>query len=178
MKKVFALLASIMISISLVGCNSGGGSNSNQDAGTQISSKGSAITDEDRQAAAAYIGSTEYGELSEYVNTCLDGVVELADKGDVTELQARAGKMTEMITAMESLDVPGTCSDLHAALLQLARAESVALVDFSEVAIARSVGDDDVAAKSLEEANEYLDLAKQFSADYNEAMDELIELFS
>lgn len=177
MKKAFTIAASLALVLSLAGC---GSNSSTQPSSTSssVENRSAAITEADRQAAAAYIGSSEYGALSEYVGTAMDGIVELADQGEVAEIQGRFEKLSSMITAMDNVSVPDTCKDVDNALKQLARAEAVALADFSEVAVARAAGDNEMASKSLDEANEYLEQAKRFQAEFADATNELMGRFS
>ncbi len=177
MEKIITIAASLVLVLSLAGCGSNGSTQASS-ASSNASSQNATVTEADRQAAAAYIGSAEYGALSEYVGTAIDGIVELADKGEVAEIQGRFEKLSGMITAMDSVSVPDTCKDVDNALKQLARAEAVALADFSEVAIARAAGDSNAAAKSLDEANEYLEQAKRFQTEFANATNELMGRFS
>lgn len=177
MKKAITIAASLALALSLTGCGSNS-STQTSSASSNASSQSATIMEADRQAAAAYIGSAEYGALSEYVGTAIDSIVELADQGEVAEIQGRFEKLSSMITAMDNVSAPDTCKDVDNALKQLARAEAVALADFSEVAIARAAGDSDAATKSLDEANEYLEQAKRFQKEYADATNELMGRFS
>ena len=174
MKKVFTMTLALVLMIVLAGCSSGG---SSQSSSQQSAQQSSGVTQADRDAAAAYIGSDEFGNLSDYVTTAMDGVVELADNGNATELQERFQKISGMIEAMEGTTVPDTCKDVDYTLMQLARAEAVALADFSDAALAKSTGDLEAATKALDEANEYVEKAKQFTEEYNQATNELMARF-
>ena len=174
MKRISLLALAIVVAMVVFGCS--GGASSQQT--SQQSSQSASVTQADRDAAAAYIGSKEYGDLSAYVGTVMDGVVELADSGNAAELQDRFQKLSAMIEAMDGLSVPDTCKDVDYALRQLARAEAVAIGDYSDAALAKSNGDSDAATKALAEAGEYVDLAKQFTEEFGAATNELMARFS
>lgn len=175
MKRISLIALVIAVAMVMFGCSGGA---SSQQASQQSSQQSSGVTQADRDAAAAYIGSKEYGDLSAYVLTVMDGVVELADGGNAAELQDRFQKLSAMIEAMDGLSVPDTCSDVDYSLKQLARAEAVALADFADAALSKSSGNLEAAAKSLEEANEYVDKAKQFTQEFNDATNALAARFS
>lgn len=174
MKRISLSVLAIAVALVMIGCS--GGASSQQ--ASQQSSKSANVTQADRDEAAAYIGSKEYGDLSAYVLTVMDGAVELADGGNAAELQDRFQKISAMIEAMDGLTVPDTCSDVDYSLKQLARAEAVALADFADAALSKSAGNLDAAAKSLEEANEYIEKAKQFTQEFNDATNALAARFS
>lgn len=178
MGKVCMSAMALFIALSLAGCSAGSGNTTQESTQATAESQGTSVTEEERQAAISYIGSTEYGNLSAYVLTALDGAIDLADQGNAEELQGRFWELSGMIEAMDGLEVPEICADVHHNLMQLARAEAVALADLSEAAAFKAAGDDDSAARSLEEANEHIKQATQFADDLDSATNDLTERFS
>lgn len=173
--KIASLLAAAMIVMMMAGCASGSASSADKDSsaesGSAASLSSSSLTDEQKNELLDYLQSSQKTELDSAIEEANDGLTDLIQNKDASEIDHRSLVISEAVKNAEGMDVPAICETLHYNKVQCGRAMFIALADYS----AAMAGGSDSKAK-LDEAGEYLNKATEFTKAYDEEIQRLTEM--
>lgn len=175
LKTIATLAIAAVLALALAGCGSGGNAPQDSASSQESSSDGSQLTQEEIQTAKNYMKSPEFEALDEAVRTDVDGAEELLAKNDADGLNSLFLEFDGKMKAFETVTEPPQCAELKSALLRLARAEGVIMLDYSLAASSRAMGNSAKAGEHLDEAKEYAEKAKDLAYEYGKALSPFVD---